>query len=591
MLWLLVFALPLLAWFLAWSWRRKQHLIRKFVQSRLLAQLTVGVSSRYQKARLIFAAVAVAALILGLARPQSEFISEQTHQDGLDIIIAVDTSRSMLANDISPDRLSRTKSAALDVLRLAKGHRVGLVAFAGTAFLQCPLTHDDGAFQQSVNALEIGIVPQGGTALKEAIAVATDAFTTQTENRKALILFSDGEDHEQRAVQSARMAAKSGIRIFAVGVGTENGELLRQPGEGGNLTYVKDAQGNVVKSRLNKTLLTQIASVSNGFYLSLNSSDAIDILYQQGLAPLAKSPLSSKRFERNKEHYQWPVGFAIALLLLEMFLPDRKRDHREKTANIPSISAGFTRGFIPLMIFYLAIPVDASSRAALKSYREGRYEEAKDEFEALLARNPNDLRLSYNAGAAAYRASRFAEAIRHFATSVTAQNLGLQQLSYYNLGNSLYRFGETLNEVEERQAAWEQSIKHYGSALKLDPHDEDAEFNRVVVSRKLESLHRQKRLPQNVKANKGTDPGKSEDREQNIPQSKPEDKDKNRASDHDGAPSETKEVTPEESETSSAGMSLDQAIRLLDAQKSEEAVMSFNGQDKNKLPRAVSKDW
>lgn len=591
MLWLLVIALPLLAWFLAWSWRRKQHLIRQFVQSRLLAQLTVGVSSNYQKARLILAAVVVGALIISLARPQSDFILEKTHQAGLDIIIAIDTSRSMLANDTAPNRLSRTKHAVLNLLRQAEDHRAGLVAFAGTASLQCPLTHDDSVLQQSVNALEIGIIPQGGTALKEAIDAATQAFTTQTENRKAVILFTDGEDHEQRAVQAARAAAASDVRVFTIGVGTETGELLRQPDTDGNLTYVKDAQGNVVKSRLNKVLLTEIASVGSGFYLSLNTPDVIDILYQRGLAPLLKSPSSSKRFKLNKEHYQWPVALAIALLVLEMFLPDRKGDHRKKTANIPSISAGFTRGIIALMIFILAPPANASSRAALKSYREGRYEEAIDEYEALLAHNPNDLRLYYNAGTAAYRASRFAEAIRHFATSLTAQDLRLQQLSYYNLGNSFYRFGETLNNLEEKQAAWEQSIKHYGSALKLDPQDEDAEFNRTVVRRKLESLHRQKRLTQNVKPTNGTNPGKSESEEQKIPQSKKANKDKNRASDHNKAQSETKKVTAEESETSRAGMSLDQAIRLLDAQKSEETVINFNGPERNSLPRPVSKDW
>ena len=635
MLWLLVFALPLLAWFLSWSWRRKQHLIGQFVQSRLLAQLTVGVSSNFQKTRLVLAGVAVAALIFALARPQSGFIWDEIDQEGLDIIIAVDTSRSMLANDISPDRLSRTKLAALDLLRLAKGDRLGLVAFAGTAFLQCPLTHDDQAFRESVNALEIGIIPRGGTTLKEAIDVASKAFTTQTENEKALILLTDGEDHEQGALQAARSAATVGVRIFTAGVGTEKGELLQQKDENGNLNYVKDAQGNVVKSRLNETLLTQIASVADGFYLPLSSPNAMDVLYQQGLAPIPKSPSSSKEFKRNKEGYQWPVALAIALLLLEMFLPDRRRGHRERSANIPSIGASFARGFIVLIILNLVIPVSASSRAAFKSYREGRYEEAKNDFEALLAQNPNDLRLSYNAGTAAYRAAQFPQAIRHFATAVAVQDLHLQHLSYYNLANSIYRFGETLNDLEQKQAAWEQSIRHYDRALKLDSDDKDAKFNRMVVQGKLDALKRQKSRPQDLKADKGIEIKKPGSDQQNAPQSKPEAKDPNRKTEDksspqkstdreklekqppgqpsdgaagfgkqggqakdenqrssgEGDPSETRPAAADVSANSHASMPLNQVIRLLDAQKSKESIMIFNRQETNAHLRPVSKDW
>ncbi|HVY68952.1 MAG TPA: VWA domain-containing protein, partial [Verrucomicrobiae bacterium] len=167
-LWIALGAVPAVAAFLWWAWKRKKQLIGQFVRSRLLANLTVGVSDRRQKTRQAMLVVSVALLFLALAGPQWGFAWEEAHQRGLDIVVAIDTSRSMLASDVPPNRLTRAKLAALDLMRLARNDRMGLVAFAGSAFLQCPLTLDEDAFRQSINAVDVGIIPQGGTALTEA---------------------------------------------------------------------------------------------------------------------------------------------------------------------------------------------------------------------------------------------------------------------------------------------------------------------------------------------------------------------------------------------------------------------------------------
>src|SRR5439155_22966449 len=176
MLWLLLVTVTLLAWFLLWAWRKKQTLIAQFVQSRLLAQLTVGGSRLRQKIRLALVAFAVACVLLALARPQWGFDWEEAKQRGLDLVVAIDTSRSMLAEDVLPNRLTRATLAALDLMKLARSDRLALVPFAGAAFLQCPLTLDEQAFRQSVDALVVGIIPVGGTALTEAIETAQTAF-------------------------------------------------------------------------------------------------------------------------------------------------------------------------------------------------------------------------------------------------------------------------------------------------------------------------------------------------------------------------------------------------------------------------------
>ena len=298
LLWLLLLV-PLLAVFLLWAWRAKERLIAQFVQSRLLAQLTVGVSKTRQQVRLGLLVVAVGCAVLAMARPQWGFTWEEVSQKGLDIVVAIDTSRSMLAADIPPNRLERAKLAALDLMKLAKNDRLGLVAFAGSSFLQCPLTLDEEAFRQGIAALDVNIIPQGGTAIGETIQTALAAFK-DGDNHKVLVLFTDGEDHESGVLEAAQAASTKGLRIFTIGIGTATGELIRVADAKGKVDFLKDDSGNVVKSKLNETLLQQIAGAANGFYLNLRGANTMDVLYERGLAPLPKSEFNAKLMQRGR---------------------------------------------------------------------------------------------------------------------------------------------------------------------------------------------------------------------------------------------------------------------------------------------------
>jgi Ca-activated chloride channel family protein len=512
MLWLLALTVPLLSLFFWWSWRKRQFLVSQFVQSRLLAHLTVGLSKGVQKSRMILLVLGVALLLLALAEPRWGFAWEEARQRGLDIVVAIDTSRSMLAEDIPPNRLQRAKLAALDLMRLAKRDRLGLVAFAGTAFLQCPLTLDDEAFRQSLDQLDVGIIPQGGTALAEAIQTAQTAFKEEGDNHRILILFTDGEDHDSGALDAATKAAEAGLRIFTVGVGTPNGELLRQRDEQGNSAYIKDADGNVVKSRLNEALLTSIAKAANGFYLPLSSAKSIDVLYERGLAPLPKSEVSSKLVRQYHERYQWPLAAAILILILEVFLPDRKRVQRSET--ITSASNPELRKLVAILALALiGCQAWASPSSAMREYQSGQFKDAEQEYLRLLQRKPDDVRLRYNAGTAAYQAKNFDEAVKHFSSAVTAPDLQLQEHAYYNLGNSLFRLGDAEQAVDKKTQAWEQSAQDFEAALKLDPKDSDAKFNLDFVKKKLEELKKQQQQQkdQNQKPNQDQNKDDSKD--------------------------------------------------------------------------------
>jgi Ca-activated chloride channel family protein len=441
------------------------------------------------------------------------------------VIIAIDTSRSMLATDVQPDRLTRAKLAALDLLKIGKYDRFGLIAFAGTAFLQCPLTFDDEAFRQSVQILQPGIIPQGGTALSEAIKTAREAFGTDAEdNHKILIMFTDGEDHEEHVKETAESAAGAGVRIFTVGVGTPGGELLRVRDEQGALVYVKDDEGNVVKSRLNEQLIREVATVGKGFYVPLQGGNAMDVLYQKGLAPLPTSERSSKLMKQLKNQFYWPLGFGILLLILEIFIPEQKRAARK------SESKPATAGAMAALLLLMLIPqAHASAAKAQRRYNNKEYKSSLSEYQELIAKKPNDPRLHYNAGAAAYQATKFDEAVKQFEASAASPDLDLQQQSFYNLGNAEFRMGEAESNPQQRSAVWEQAVQHYDAALKLNAQDKDAEFNRDLVKKKLEELKQQQQKDKDQKQDKNDNKDDKKDQDKKDKDDKKQDQKDNKS--------------------------------------------------------------
>ena len=490
-LWLLLVVPPALAGFLWWAWRVRQQLLAGFIDARLLSTLTVGVSPLRLKIRFGLLVLAVISLIIALARPQWGFDWDKVEQRGLDIVIAIDTSKSMLATDIAPNRLVRAKLAALDLMQQARTDRLGLVAFAGDAFLTCPLTIDDTAFRQSVDALDVNTIPEGGTAITTAINTALTAFK-EGDHFKAMVLLTDGEDNDSEAgaLAAAQAAGKAGLKIFTIGIGTAAGDLLRTTDANGNSDYVRDPNGNVVKSHLNEGLLKQIAGATGGFYLPLGPL-TVDTLYERGLAPLPKSAAQEKLIRRYHEQYQWPLAIAIALLFLEMLLPDRTRPVKI------AAPAGTAKALALLAILGL-LPLGgrASPASAWHDYQTGYYTNALREYQRLAQLDTNDLRLVFNAGAAAYRATNYDAAARLFQTATVAPEVKLQQQAYYNLGNTQYKIGmqmaaklmEKPATLDDIQKTWEAATNSYSRAAGLDPNDHDAAYNLAFVTQNLRMI-------------------------------------------------------------------------------------------------------
>jgi Ca-activated chloride channel family protein len=484
-LWLLLVLPPALLAFFWWATRSRQRLLVQFIEARLLSQLTVGISPARQKIRFGCLVFAAALLVITLARPQHGFDLQEVERRGLDIVVAVDTSKSMLATDIAPNRLERAKLAALELMQKAGTDRMGLVAFAGDAFLECPLTVDNTAFQQCVQALDVNSIPQGGTAIATAINTALTAFKEDSRH-KVLVLLTDGEDNDTGALEAAQSAAKAGLKIFTIGIGTAAGDLLRLTDANGNSDYVRDEQGNVVKSHLNEKMLQDIATATGGFYLPLRGANTIDTLYERGLAPLPKSEGRERLVRRYHEQFHWPLALAMLLLLTELFLPERKMSK----VRSPQSKVEATTLATLIAILLLPVAANASPSSALREYKSGNYTNALQEFERLAQVNTNDLRLVFNAGAAAYRATNFDTALNDFQAATLSPDLKLQQQALYNLGNTLYRQGELkfepdsdgLNAMEE---TWQRAIKSYEHAAELNTNDTDVACNLAFVKKQL----------------------------------------------------------------------------------------------------------
>ncbi len=477
LLWLLLVVPPALALFFWWGERVRQKMLTQFVEARLLASLTVGLSLARRKIRHALALLAIVLLIITLARPQRGFDLQEVAQRGLDIVVAVDTSKSMLATDIAPNRLARAKLAALELMQRAATDRLGLVAFAGDAFLECPLTIDNTAFQQSVQALDVYSIPQGGTALAAAINTALTAFK-EKDHYKALVLFTDGEDNNEGALAAVQNAAKEGLKIFAIGIGSAEGTLVTIPGTDGSTDYIRDEKGQVVKTKLNEALLQQIAAATGGFYLPLRGANTMDTLYERGLAPLPKSEGVEKLVRRYHEQYHWPLAAAMLLLLAEMFFPERSLPTATKSkVQSPKSKVNATAAALLVLLGLLPFCVIASPNSALRDYNSGNFTNALTEFTALAEVRTNDLRLVFNAGDAAYRATNFDLAQTLFSQVAVSPDLKLQQQAYYNLGNVQFQKAKQAKDLDGLEQGFDAAAKIYERAVMLNTNDADAAFN------------------------------------------------------------------------------------------------------------------
>lgn len=263
--------------------------------------------------------------VTALARPQwGETLEEIPHQ-GLDIMVVLDVSNSMWAEDFRPSRLERARMGIRDLLPRLKGDRIGLVVFEGVSVMECPLTVDYAGFRMVLDDVFPGMTPRGGTAIEQAIRFATEQFEEQFAADRVILLISDGEDHEGDPLATVSMLRERDIRIFAVGVGTPEGDLIPIRDERGQVQYLRDRDGNVVRTRLHESALEQLALRTGGMYVRAVPGDfGLDRIYEDGIRPLQRAELDTVTIKKFQDRYPWFLAAALLLLCVETFLPEKK---------------------------------------------------------------------------------------------------------------------------------------------------------------------------------------------------------------------------------------------------------------------------
>ena len=400
----LIWALPFFLLAYLYGWRKRRRILNRFAGHRTLSVLVPGgmqVRRRF-KAALVLAAGLF--LVVAIAGPQYGFQWQTIERRGVDIVIALDCSRSMLAADIQPSRLDRAKREIYDLLTMIEGDRVGLVAFSGTAFLQCPLTIDYPAFYLFLDVLTPDYLPVGGSDLAAALEVSGETFDPKSTAEKAVILITDGENTGDRdPMAAARRVADAGIKVFCIGVGSGDGVPLPDA-KGG---FKKDAAGQILLSRLDESLLSRMALATGGSYVRSVAGDMdLDTIYNQQIrSRMEGATVESGRKQVWADRFQWALAPAIVLLLAAWWVPLEK-----KVLNI-----------LLLSVAVLGAPLEVNAGALQKgyeAYEKGAYEQALTQFIDGQLKDPENPSILYNIGNSYYKTGNFAAAQEHYAQAL-----------------------------------------------------------------------------------------------------------------------------------------------------------------------------
>lgn len=321
---------PLAAAFLWITLVRKRKALVRFAESDLAQKLAANVSRRGLIAKRTLLLMVLAMLILALARPQFGTRLETVRREGQDIIVALDVSNSMLAEDIAPNRLQKAKLAISRMIDQLEGDRIGLVAFAGDAFVQSPLTVDYAAARLFLNAMEPNLVPIQGTNLGAALTVSLGAFDEQERQHRVLIVITDGEDHEGEIDEALARAKDSGVKIHAVGIGSPEGVPIPDfDAQGRRHGFKRDSDGNVVTTRLEEATLRHIADETGGSYTRVTArGNELDALADEITSEKGRE-IDAQQMTQYEERYQIFLGLALALLVVELLVPERRRPAAE----------------------------------------------------------------------------------------------------------------------------------------------------------------------------------------------------------------------------------------------------------------------
>lgn len=567
-LWLLVL-IPVLALVRFISYRNQKRKLRKFGDPKLLKELMPDVSRFRPSVKFWILLAALALLIIMLARPQMGTKISQEKRTGIETIIALDISNSMLAEDIVPSRLDRSKMMVENLVDHFTNDKIGLIVFAGDAFVQLPITSDYVSAKMFLSSIDPSMMATQGTDIAAAINMGMNSFTQEEGIGKAIIVITDGEDHEGGALEAAEAAKKKGMRVYVLGVGSSQGAPIPIPGTG---NFMKDNTGNTVMSALNEDMCKQVAAAGGGVYIHVENNSAAQQQLDNELDKLSKKETSTTVYSDYDEQFQAFGILALLLLIIEICILDRRNPllkrlslfrregvRREGESRNPKAL---------LLVFYLLLtpslltPAFAQTdrqyvRQGNKQYRAGDFANAEVSYRKAVEKNPRNPQAVYNLGNALMAQKKDSAAIEQYQNAAKLETNPMRK----------YRAFHNMGVICQGHKMYGEAIEAYKNALRLNPEDNETRYNLVLCK------HQKNKQDQNQQQNQ---------QQNKQDQQKDEKKDQNK---QDQNKNKQKEEKPQ--------MSKENAEQLLNAamQQEKQTQERLNKAQQQPQRRQVLKNW
>ena len=497
---LLILLIPLMyiAYWLMRRWRKRR--IARFGDPDLVSSLAPLVPRRKGWLKLTLISLALLFFAIGMARPQLGAILKEKQVRGAEIMVVLDVSNSMLAEDYSPNRLERAKLAISKLVDELQGDRIGLIIFAGESFVQLPVTSDYVSAKIFLSSITTESVPVQGTAMGEAIRTAIKSFTSESENSRAIILITDGENHEDDPVAAARDAVDMGARVFCIGVGSPEGKPIPVDGE-----LLKDKDGNIVVTRLDEATLKEVASAGKGLYVRAGNTEfGLNPVIDE-IRSLDEKDFQSVVFEEYDEQYMYFFAIALIFMLIEFMISD--------TRNRRSLFGG-GKGMVAALILMLASPVmlqaqsDRSEvRAGNREFKKGEFREAELDYKRALVEDSTSITAKYNLGNALYRTESYSEAelyLKGLGDSLKSVSPSRASDCFHNSGN-----------LALKQKKYQEAVDAYKESLRLEPDNFETKSNLAYAQKMLKEQQQQQ---QQQNQNQQQDQKDQQDQDQNKEQ-------------------------------------------------------------------------
>lgn len=513
---LLILLIPLMfiAYWLMRRWRKRR--IARFGDPDLVSSLAPLVPRRKGWLKLTLLSLALLFFAIGMARPQLGAILKEKQVKGAEIMVVLDVSNSMLAEDYSPNRLERAKLAISKLVDELQGDRIGLIIFAGESFVQLPVTSDYVSAKIFLNSITTESVPVQGTAMGDAIRTAIKSFTSESENSRAIILITDGENHEDDPVSAAKDAVDMGARVFCIGVGSPEGKPI--PMDGGLL---KDNDGNIVVTRLDEKTLRDVASAGRGLYVRAGNTEfGLNPVIDE-IRSLDAKDFQSVVFEEYDEQYMYFFAIALIFMLIEFMISD--------TRNRRSLF-GRGKGMVAVLILMLASPVmlqaqsDRSEvRAGNREFKKGEFREAELDYKRALEEDSTSVTAKYNLGNALYKTESYSEAelyLKGLGDSLKSVSASKASDCFHNSGN-----------LALKQKKYQEAVDAYKESLRLEPDNFETKSNLAYAQKMLKEQQQQQnqqdQQDQNQQQNQNQDQQDNRDQDNQQDQNRNQDQQDN----------------------------------------------------------------